>query len=123
MGLRGPPPTPTRVLQLRGTYRPDRHADPSAEPSSAPLKALPPCPAVLGAAGKLEWARVGAWLVANEMLSEPDLSMFATYGPPRAPSGFSIGGGGRPTPVLWTPITVTGYLAAAWAVYRFGHTR
>ena len=78
MGSRGPAPTPSRVLQLRGTFKPSRR-DPSAEVDFSPLTALPKPPGFLDRVAKDEWARVGEQLIAKQLLTETDLAAFTTY--------------------------------------------
>ena len=75
----GRPPLPTKVLQMRGTFRADRHGDPKNEIRFAPLKALPPAPGFLDDVAVYEWNRVGPELVANELLREVDLADFTFY--------------------------------------------
>ena len=79
MGRRGPAPTPTKVLQLRGTHRRDRHGDPSAEAEFPPLTELPKAPGFLDRVGKYEWKRVGAELIEKQLLTETDLAAFTLY--------------------------------------------
>lgn len=79
MGRRGPARTPTKVLQLRGTHRRDRHGDPDAELQFAPLANLPPAPRSFDALTRYEWNRVGPILVEKGLLTEPDLAAFALY--------------------------------------------
>lgn len=67
------------MLQLRGTFRRDRHGDPATEIQFEPLAALPPCPSYLDAIGAAEWARVGPELVAAGVLCEADVTAFALY--------------------------------------------
>jgi P27 family predicted phage terminase small subunit len=79
MGKRGPIGASTRVLKLKGDYRPDRHASRDAIPQPDPLTALPKAPAYLGALGKKEWRRVGAELVELGLLTSAGLSAFGFY--------------------------------------------
>ncbi len=53
MGRRGPPPTPTSLLQLRGSWRADLN---SAEPQ--PEKGRPTCPSWLDDYAKTAWKRL-----------------------------------------------------------------
>ncbi len=78
MGRRGPPRTRTKVLQLRGTLRQDRHGG-SSEPEYTPLLALPPCPGFFDDIAALEWERVGPELVQKQLLTEVDLAPFTGY--------------------------------------------
>ena len=75
----GRPRTPTRILQLRGTHRKDRHGNPADEIQVAPLKELPPAPGFLTEVALYEWERVGQQLVAMELLSEVDMGAFTLY--------------------------------------------
>jgi P27 family predicted phage terminase small subunit len=79
MGLRGPAPTPTKVLQLRGTFRQDRHGDPASEPELELLTVLPKAPRFLGSAGRWEWHRIGPELIERGLLAKADLAAFAGY--------------------------------------------
>jgi P27 family predicted phage terminase small subunit len=75
----GRPRTPTRVLQLRGTHRKDRHGDPADEVQFETLTVLPPAPGFFDAVALFEWDRVGPELVAKELLTEVDLAAFTAY--------------------------------------------
>lgn len=75
----GRPRTPTRVLQLRGTHRKDRHGTPEAEIQFAVLTELPPCPGFFDHVAAFEWQRVGPELVAKQLLTEVDLAAFSLY--------------------------------------------
>jgi P27 family predicted phage terminase small subunit len=75
----GRPRTPTRVLQLRGTHRKDRHGSPESEPQFAVLTELPPCPGFFDDVASFEWSRVGPELVAKQLLTEMDLAAFTLY--------------------------------------------
>jgi P27 family predicted phage terminase small subunit len=79
MGKRGPSQTPTRVLQMRGTYRKDRHGDPNTEPEFELLTEMPPPPIVLDGIGRFEWHRVGPELIAKQLLADVDLAAFTLY--------------------------------------------
>lgn len=79
MGKRGPAQTHSRILQLRGTHRKDRHGTPGLEPGYAPLLALPPVPGFLDEIGAYEWGRVGTELVAQQLLTEVSLAAFTGY--------------------------------------------
>lgn len=79
MGRRGPSQTPTRVLQLRGTFRKDRHGDPETEPKFELLTEMPPPPVVLDGIGRFEWNRVGPELIAKQLLADVDLAAFTLY--------------------------------------------
>jgi phage terminase small subunit len=75
----GRPRTPTKVLQLRGTHRRDRHGDPAAEVQFETLKELPPHPGFFDEIAEYEWYRIGPELVAKELLTEVDLAAFTLY--------------------------------------------
>lgn len=79
MGERGPSQTPTRVLELRGTFRRDRHGDPAAEPQFELVAQLPKPPGFLDRVGKMEWNRVGPELVAKQLLTVVDMAAFTSY--------------------------------------------
>lgn len=74
MGQRGPKPTPTKILKLRGTYRKDRHAPNAPEPEPA----LPRCPdwfardVPWGRFARQEYRRLGRRLYELGVLSELD---------------------------------------------------
>ena len=75
----GRPRTPTRVLQLRGTHRADRHGDVADEIQFTPVSVLPPAPGFFDEMASFEWHRVGPELVAKELLTEGDLAAFTMY--------------------------------------------
>jgi P27 family predicted phage terminase small subunit len=67
------------VLQLRGTFRADRHGKPGTEPVYPPLDAVPPAPGFLDELGAFEWERVGRELVAQHILTEVALGTLTGY--------------------------------------------
>ena len=75
----GRPPVPTRVLELRGTYRKDRHGDPADQPDVEIVEELPPPPGFLDDVATMEWNRVGPDLVKNQLLATVDLAAFTLY--------------------------------------------
>lgn len=81
MGKRGPAPTPAKVLQLRGTYRPDRDAPNAPSPETA----APSCPTWLGKSvpwgreAVREWSRIAPLLEGNQLLTELDRANLAAY--------------------------------------------
>lgn len=79
MGRRGPAQTHSKILQMRGTMRKDRHGSPGLEPAYAPLLALPPAPGFLDDVGAYEWGRVGSELVEQRLLTEVALAAFTGY--------------------------------------------
>ena len=75
----GRPRTPTRVLQLRGTHRPDRHGELADEIQFVPITALPPAPGFFDEMATFEWGRVGPDLVEKKLLTEADMAAFTMY--------------------------------------------
>jgi P27 family predicted phage terminase small subunit len=75
MGKRGPPPKPSKLKQLQGSYRPDR----AAPNEMAPPPGVPDRPAWLDAEARKEWDRVVPQLVAVGVLTSLDGSMLANY--------------------------------------------
>lgn len=74
MGKRGPKPTPTKILQLRGSWRADERAgEPEPEPS------VPTPPEWLRDHGLAEWNRVVPQLAGLRLLTELDRSHLAMY--------------------------------------------
>lgn len=74
-GRRGPPPKPSKLKKLQGTYRKDRAA--ARELVAKP--GVPPRPTWLNAEGKAEWDRVVPQLEALGILAVIDQSMLADY--------------------------------------------
>ena len=74
MGQRGPKPTPTVVLEARGTA--GRH-DRTGEPR--PPIAAPSCPTWLSVEAKAEWKRATKYLLAMGCVAECDRAMLAAY--------------------------------------------
>jgi len=75
MGKRGPPPKPTGLKKLQGTYRPDRA--PTKE--MAPPAGSPARPAWLDKRARAEWDRVVPQLVACGILCDVDGAALANY--------------------------------------------
>lgn len=75
----GRPATDTKVLQLRGTYRKDRHAKREQKPTGDALTELPRCPKVLDSIAKAVWQRAGTELVRRRVLTLGGLDDFAAY--------------------------------------------
>jgi P27 family predicted phage terminase small subunit len=74
MGARGPLPTPTRILQLRGSRRArDRVA--GGEPQPDALEKLPPCPKRLKGEARKLWKVYGGQLIRQSLLTELDLGL------------------------------------------------
>jgi P27 family predicted phage terminase small subunit len=74
MGKRGPKPTPTAELRLRGTARADRARD---EPTPAP--GVPRCPAWLDDHAKHAWRQLVPQLVTMRVLAAVDRNALARY--------------------------------------------
>jgi P27 family predicted phage terminase small subunit len=74
MGKRGPRPTPTAVLKLRGTHRPDRTRREPRPPPGAPA-----CPDGLDEQAKNVWAQVVPQLEAMNVLSAIDANALGRY--------------------------------------------
>jgi P27 family predicted phage terminase small subunit len=77
MGSRGPAPTPTRVLELRGTFRGDRHG--GVEPKPAAPRKVPPAPKHLGDEARRIWKRLAKELLELELLTGVDLVALEGY--------------------------------------------
>ena len=65
MGKRGPKPTPTQTLKLRGSWRGDTRP---GEPVAAP--GVPECPEWLSGEAKAEWDRQVPELSARKLMSK-----------------------------------------------------
>lgn len=74
MGKRGPPPKPSALKRLEGTYRKDR----SAQNEMTVPPGMPTRPDWLDAEGRAEWDRVVPML-ADRVLTEVDRAMLADY--------------------------------------------
>lgn len=70
----GPRPTPTEILKLRGTFRPDRHAD-----SVKPEKKRPVCPKWLNDDAKAIWRQMVTMLERIGVLSSVDGQTLTRY--------------------------------------------
>jgi P27 family predicted phage terminase small subunit len=79
MGRRGPAQTPTRVLQLRGTFRKDRHGDPATEPEFELVTEMPPPPGFLDDVAVMEWNRIAPELIEKQLLTVADMAAFTLY--------------------------------------------
>lgn len=73
MGQRGPAPTPTKVLELRGSWRANLPKD---EPQ--PESKLGKMPAGLPPRAKTEWKRCKEWM-GGEVMKDCDRSLVETY--------------------------------------------
>lgn len=71
---RGPAPTPSEILNARGSWRAETRKDEPALPVKAP-----PCPPWLKGEGKKEWGRVTKLLVAMGVVAEIDRALLAFY--------------------------------------------
>ncbi len=74
---KGRPRESTKVLQLRGTYRGDRHA--GAEPTPDVLTKIPRPPKHLGDVARTIWRQTAKRLIAIEILTENDLGALEGY--------------------------------------------
>jgi P27 family predicted phage terminase small subunit len=74
MGRRGPKPTPTAVLRLRGSWRGKAN---KAEPQ--PEATAPDCPMWLSTAAKDVWGEVVAILAPTRVLTRADGKTLARY--------------------------------------------
>lgn len=74
MGQRGPAPTPSAVLKLRGTLRSDRTYN---EPEPPP--GTPECPDWLTPEAHEAWAQIAPDLVASGLLTRLDRNALARY--------------------------------------------
>lgn len=73
--MRGPPPKPTALKRLQGTFRSDR-----AVPNEAhPAPALPPCPKGLSPAARKEYQRTGKRLLAASLMTKLDGPLLAGF--------------------------------------------
>lgn len=74
MAARGPAPTPTAKLKLRGSWRAkERPGEP------APAAKAPPCPDWLPDEAKAEWSRQVKQLLAMGVIAEVDRALLAAY--------------------------------------------
>lgn len=76
MGKRGPPPLPTAVKKLRGTYQKCRDADGE---SMAPPPAVPAAPKWFDSEARAEWERVVPQLVELKVLTGLDGGALERY--------------------------------------------
>lgn len=74
MGLRGPAPTPTNVLQMRGSWRANMR---KSEPK--PKRIRPPCPRWLDARARKAWRTLAPKLKGMRVLTEVDQNALARY--------------------------------------------
>lgn len=74
MAKRGPAPTPTGLLKLRGSWRAGIRGEEVEYPTGAPT-----CPRVLPPEGKKEWRRVVRLLAEAKVLQVADLAVLASY--------------------------------------------
>lgn len=77
MGKRGPKPTPTKLLLLRGN--PGKRPVNDREPKPEPVTEVPPAPAWLREHGRREWDRVAPILVNTGVLTKADIGPFEVY--------------------------------------------
>jgi P27 family predicted phage terminase small subunit len=76
MGKRGPAPTPTKLLKMRGTFRPDRHEADVLVPTIAKI---PRPPARLSKGARREWRRIADNLFELGILTPLDLGALEAY--------------------------------------------
>ena len=74
MGRRGPAPTPTRILELRGSWRAGKRGN---EPH--PAVEAPTCPSWLDREATAEWRRVIPPLVRLGVIAKIDRACLAAY--------------------------------------------
>ena len=74
MGKRGPTPTPTKILKLRGSWRADGRGE-EPEPSNEIAR----CPAWLSYAAKGIWKKTTELLDGMGILSSTDVNALARY--------------------------------------------
>ncbi len=74
MGARGPKSTPTKVLEMRGSWRGAARSD---EPEPEPGK--PPCPSWLSKEAKAIWKKVARQLEDMRVLAKMDSNVLARY--------------------------------------------
>jgi P27 family predicted phage terminase small subunit len=74
MGSRGPRPTPSRLLMMRGTYRPGRRAGEPIPPAGRPT-----CPKWLPMSAKAYWRRLMPILETMGVLSRADGTAAVRY--------------------------------------------
>lgn len=67
------------MLQLRGTFRKDRHGDPNTEPEFELVTEMPPPPGFLDDVARMEWNRVGPELIEQQLLTVADMAAFTLY--------------------------------------------
>lgn len=74
MGSRGPQPTPTNILSLRGSWRAKTRSDDEIQPDGKPI-----CPRWLLPEAKKQWKKVLPQLVAMKIVGEVDGHLLARY--------------------------------------------
>lgn len=76
MGARGPKPTPTPLLDARGSWRAKTRTD-----AKSPLFPVdePSCPSWLSREAKAEWRRVIKWLVSSRVVAEVNRAALTAY--------------------------------------------
>ena len=74
MGSRGPKPTPTATLKLRGSWRAKTR---KGEPK--PASVVPACPDGLDSVAKAEWKRIVGLLERNGLITELDRTALEGY--------------------------------------------
>ncbi len=74
MGKRGPAPTPTPILEARGSWRAK-----GREGEASFGKGVPECPAWMPAEGRSEWDRLTEQLAAAGLLQQVDWNLLSAY--------------------------------------------
>lgn len=74
MAKRGPKPTPTPLLKLRGSYRPNRHDNRANEPK--PVASRPTCPSWLKGDARRAWNTLAPELSRLGLLTRLDVQLF-----------------------------------------------
>jgi P27 family predicted phage terminase small subunit len=77
MGQRGPAPTPSNILQMRGTYRADRHA--GAETEAPKLTESPAPPDEFSPLAQRLWREKAKLLIELDLLTDADLASLEGY--------------------------------------------
>lgn len=75
MGRRGPPPKPSALKKLEGTFRPDR----AAPREVSPPPGVPDAPEWLDEEARAEWERIVPHLAKLRILAEIDRGTLADY--------------------------------------------
>jgi P27 family predicted phage terminase small subunit len=74
MGKRGPKPTPTKILKMRGSWRAKRNPDEPQYPVSVPT-----CPGHLNEEARKEWKRITRLLKVQGLITLVDRAALTCY--------------------------------------------